>query len=100
MLYTAGLRPDARQSLPADAHARPLEQRLDFVARDPCEITWNRMLDRARRDAPVQPLLQVAVEHPVNEARRKRIAGAETIHNFDLIRPRSQCLAIVVKHRG
>src|SRR5207244_2499676 len=74
----------------ADAQTGALEQRLDLVARDPGEIARDRVLEGASRHAIIEALLQVAVEQPVDQPRRKRVAGAEPIHDLDLIGPRPQ----------
>src|SRR5215469_8363685 len=80
-------------ALPADAQAWPLEDRFDFIARDPREVARQRVLDRAGGHAVVEPLLQVAVQQAVDQARGEAIAGAEAIDNFYLEGPRSQDFA-------
>src|SRR5207248_2053041 len=69
---------------PADTQAAALDRRLDFLARDPGEVAGDRVLDGAGRHAPIDALLHVAVEQAVNQARRERIAGAETVHDLHL----------------
>src|SRR5262249_53806166 len=39
---------------PADTQAAALEERLDFAARNPVEVAWDRMLDGAGGDAVVE----------------------------------------------
>src|SRR5262249_26009181 len=68
------LRAGNRSRSPADPQARPPEQGLDLVARHPGEVARDRVLDGAGRHAVVQPLLQVAVEQAVDQARGERVA--------------------------
>src|SRR5437773_163948 len=74
----------------ADAQAGALEEGFDLLARDPGEVARDRVLEGAGRHAVVEALLQVAVEQSVDQPRRERVAGAETIDNLDLIGPRAQ----------
>src|SRR5438876_8854453 len=68
-----------------DAQAGALQQRFDFLARDPGEVARDRVLEGAGRHAIIEALLQVAVEQAVDQTRRERIAGAKSIDNLDLI---------------
>ena len=43
------------------------------------------MFDGAGRHTVIQALLQIAVEQAVDQAGREAIAGAQTIHNLDLV---------------
>src|SRR5205823_6177115 len=75
----------ATGDLPTDAQTAPFEQGLDFDARDPGEIAWDGMLEGAGRHAEIEAFLRIAIEQAVNQARCKRIACAEAIHNFHFV---------------
>src|SRR5687768_18618078 len=51
--------------LATDSQSGSLQHRFDLVARDPGEIPRDRVLERTRRDAEIERLLQIAVEQAV-----------------------------------
>ena len=58
------------------------------------------MFNCARRHAPIEAFLQIAVEQAVNQPRREGIAGAKTIHNFHLVSARLENAALLIGDGG
>src|SRR5437870_5467993 len=85
---------------PADPQTAAFEERFHLLARRPVEVARNSMLDGAGGNAVVEALLQVAVEEAVDQSRSEGIAGAETIDDLHLIRPRAIGLAVLVGDGG
>src|SRR4051794_35941845 len=75
-----------RQTLAADAQAAAFEKCFDLVARDPIEITGDRMFNGARGDAEFKGPLHIAIQRGVNEPGRERIAGAQAVDDFHFVR--------------
>ena len=71
-------------SLPRNTQTATLDGRFHFGGGDPGKVAWNRMLDRAHRNTPIESLLVIAIEHAVDQARGERVARAQTVDNFHL----------------
>src|ERR1700736_314351 len=58
------------------------------------------MFQRAGRYAVVESSLHVSVQQAVNHAGRERIAGSQTIHDFDLVSPRAKDGVVPIRDAG
>src|SRR5437588_6458837 len=83
-------------SLPANPQALALEKGFHLVARNPIEIARDRMFERAGGDAVIQALLQIRVQEAMDKARGKRVASAETVHDyyFEGLRSKDRAFAV------
>src|SRR6185436_8283459 len=73
--------------LPLDAaRGVALREAIDFGDRQPVEVSWNRLLQRAGCDAKAERRLRIAAcEQPVDEARGEAVAAAYAIHHAHIV---------------